>query len=238
MYPNQGKGRSGMSKTALVTGVSRGLGYHICSLLKLDGFRVLGVGKDSESSNPSVDRYLTADFVSGYSLQDTFLDESIDVLINNAAIYRDDPRRGYGPIPSLLVSDLVATFHVNFFAAVSLTLRVLPGMVNTGFGRIVNVSSGMARFSDIDDTSFAYRSSKLALNSLSAAISHYFSDNLRDLSAFSYCPGWIRTEMGTQEAPIVPKEAAGGLLRQLRRPALETNGRFFRMERQLDWCET
>lgn len=220
--------------TAFVSGVSQGLGFHICRALKAAGYRVLGVGRAPSPLNDALDEYEVIDL--GRTLRsDLFKSEDIDVLINNASVYLDDPRKGYGDFFDLQLGDLRRTFDVNLFGAVQLVLKHAPLMITRASGRIVNVSSGMGRLQDADGASFAYRSSKLAVNSLTLTVSRHFTSNPGDLSAFSFCPGWIRTEMGTELAPDESELAANFLVQLLGLSPAISNGRFFRHKSELGW---
>ncbi|MFD8984354.1 SDR family NAD(P)-dependent oxidoreductase [Streptomyces sp. NPDC059564] len=220
--------------TALVTGVSRGLGAHLCRALKAAGYRVLGAGLAAAAGHDALDDYRRVNLREPVP-EDLFASEDVDVLVNNAGVYLDDPRRGYGDLFALSHDDLRTTFEVNLFAAARLVLRYAPLMMARASGRIVHVSSGMGRLQDADGASFAYRSSKLAANSLVLTVARHFADRPGDLSAFAYCPGWIRTGMGTPSAPHDPAPAAADLVRLLDAPAEASNGRFFRGLRELGW---
>jgi NAD(P)-dependent dehydrogenase (short-subunit alcohol dehydrogenase family) len=221
-------------RTALVTGVSRGLGLHISQALKAAGYRVLGLGFTADPRNPAVDAYQHLDL--GFPIDvEPFADEQIDVLINNASVYLDDPRRGYGDLLDLRVDDLIRTFAVNLFGPAQLAIGHAPRMIARRSGRIVNVSSGMGRLRDADGASFAYRSSKLALNSLTLSIARHFERAPGDLAALSFCPGWIRTSMGTDSAPIEPDVAVRALIDLLTLEGFRINGRFFRHRNELGW---
>ncbi|WP_267242647.1 SDR family NAD(P)-dependent oxidoreductase [Streptomyces sp. PR69] len=220
--------------SALVTGVSRGLGAHLCRALKAAGYRVLGAGLATSPQNDALDDYQVVDLREPLA-DGLFAAEDIDVLVNNAGVYLDDPRRGYGDLFSLSPHDLRDTFEVNLFGTAQLVLKCAPRMLARGSGRIVCVSSGMGRLQDADGASFAYRSSKLAVNSLVLAVARHFSAGSKDLSAFSYCPGWVRTDMGMESAPHDPAPAADDLVRLLSIPAARSNGRFFRGLSELGW---
>ncbi|MFG3015658.1 SDR family NAD(P)-dependent oxidoreductase [Streptomyces cinerochromogenes] len=220
--------------TALVTGASRGFGAHLCHALKAAGHRVLGAGLASSPRHGDLDEYRVVDLRDSAPL-DPFPDENVDVLINNAGVYLDDPRRGCGDLFDLSLDDLRETFEVNLFGAVRMAVAYAPRMIGRASGRIVCVSSGMGRLQDADGASFAYRSSKLAVNSLVLTVARHFADSRGDLSAFSYCPGWIRTEMGTEAAPLDPGPAADDLVRLLELPPADSNGRFFRGIHELGW---
>ncbi|GGZ61781.1 short-chain dehydrogenase [Streptomyces subrutilus] len=220
--------------TALVSGVSRGLGAHLCRALRAAGHRVLGVGLSPSPGGDHVDDYRALDLREPLA-DDLFAAEDVDVLVNNAGVYLDDPRGGYGDLFSLTPDDLRDTFEVNLFGTARLVQRYAPRMLARGSGRIVCVSSGMGRLQDADGASFAYRSSKLAANSLVLSVARHFAEASGDLAAFAYCPGWIRTDMGTPDAPNEPAPAAGDLVRLLGVPAGRSNGRFFRGLDELGW---
>jgi NAD(P)-dependent dehydrogenase (short-subunit alcohol dehydrogenase family) len=226
-----------VSKHALVTGASRGFGRAICEVLKLRGYSVSGVGsRPAPTAMDWIDSYISID-LSSHDLG-TRLGEVItpDVLVNAAGIYIDDPRRWDGKVMSLGIGHVRKTFDVNFFAALELALRFLPGMLKSGHGRIVNVSSGMGRMSEFDGVAFAYRASKLCLNAATLALASAL-DGPQDVSVFSFCPGWIRTAMGTDDAPDRPEEAAQALVQLLDLPREQTLGCFFRKRQKLDWWE-
>ncbi len=220
--------------TALVSGVSRGLGYVVCGRLKDAGYRVLGVGRSHSPGHDILDDYAVVD-LGGPVPEQLFAREQIDVLVNNAAVYLDDPRKGYGDLFALRLEELRHTFEVNLFGCTQLVLRFAPSMIERRSGRIVAVSSGMGRLLDADGASFAYRSSKLAMNSLTLTVSRHFARTGGDLAAFSYCPGWIRTTMGTEDAAAEPGPAAESLVRLLALSSAESNGRFFRLLEELGW---
>ncbi|MGW0521477.1 SDR family NAD(P)-dependent oxidoreductase [Crossiella sp. NPDC003009] len=219
---------------ALVTGVSRGLGRHLCRALRTAGYRVLGAGLAASPDHPDVDDYRVLD-LRNPELASPFDPAEVDVLVSNAGVYLDDPRRGYGDLFALSAPDLRQTFEVNLFGAVALVQAYAPHMIARGRGRIVCVSSGMGRLQDADGASFAYRASKLAANSLVLSVARHFSDTTGDLAAFAYCPGWIRTEMGTEDAPHEPEPSAANLVELLTLPADRSNGRFFRGTAELGW---
>jgi short-subunit dehydrogenase len=138
----------------------------------------------------------------------------IDVLVNNAAM----PKRQ--PVAALDPADVEAVMQVNFFAAVRLTLAVLPRMLNRGHGVIVNVSSVGGRLGIIHEA--AYCASKFALCGWSESMAV-------DLHGTGVCvkliePGPVDTEIWDQpgseeplyQGPKVPAdEVADGIIAAL-----------------------
>jgi NAD(P)-dependent dehydrogenase (short-subunit alcohol dehydrogenase family) len=222
-------------RTVLVTGVSQGFGLHLARYFKQRGFTVVGLGLAASPENPHLDAYERVDLARLETVPSLVSDVEVDVLVNNASVYLDDPRRGYGDFFALAREDLRITYDTNVVAAAMLAQHVGRQMLARGTGRVVNVSSGMGRLRDADGEAFAYRSSKTALNSLTLTLARHFERAGTDLSAFSYCPGWIRTSMGTPTAPNLPEPTARSLVELSERGASGTNGRFFRGLDELGW---
>jgi len=82
----------------------------------------------------------------------------VEVLVNNAAVVWP-----LGASPALSADEWAAALHVNVTAAARLTFAVLPGMLERGWGRIVNVSSGIAANPAGMLRANAYATSKAAL---------------------------------------------------------------------------
>lgn len=140
-----------MAKTALVTGASTGIGYEFSRLLARDGYRLFLIARNAEklkqvagelqqAGSPSV-IVLAEDLASPEAPARIFeaLDGATpDVLINNA---------GFGFLGAFDRSDLkmdLEMIQVNVAALVELTHRFLPGMLQRGSGRILNVASTAA----------------------------------------------------------------------------------------------
>jgi NAD(P)-dependent dehydrogenase (short-subunit alcohol dehydrogenase family) len=93
--------------------------------------------------------------------------------------------------------------EVNTYGAIRLIQRVVPLMTANGYGRIVNVSSGMGQLSDMNGGWPGYRISKVGLN----AVTRIVADELqgKNILVNSACPGWVKTRMGGDEAERSPE---------------------------------
>lgn len=143
--------RSLAGRTALVTGAGRGVGRAIAEQLAARGGQVVLVARSSDQIEEVADtitgrggtaRALSADLGSAdgrRALVGTLNEGSpIDVLVNDAATV--DP---LSPTDRLDEQGLDAALQVNVVAPVMLAARLLPAMVERGWGRIVNLSSGV-----------------------------------------------------------------------------------------------
>lgn len=185
-------------QTVLITGASSGIGKATALHLAERGYDVIGTsriaarlaGLEAEASArglrmSGVEMDINSD--GGVAeVMARLIDEheGIDALVNNA---------GYGlwgPVELLSVDELKAQFETNFFATVRLIKTVLPGMVERGSGKIINVSSVEGRLA----TPFngAYAASKFALEGMSEAL----RTEVRPFGVFVAVvqPGLFRTE--------------------------------------------
>jgi short-subunit dehydrogenase len=161
-----------MTRTALVTGASSGIGRAAAAALAARGYRVLGTSRSPESV-PAEHRtegveYLALDLASEESI-DALAGRlaGVDVLVNNAGESQS------GPFEELPAEALRRLFQVNVLGPVRLTQLAVPGMRKRGYGRVVMVGSMLASFP------LAYRSSyvatKAALKGFSNGARHEFS---------------------------------------------------------------
>ena len=129
------------NKTALVTGVSSGIGREIAQLLAAHGARVFGTGRDPKSAKPIpgveiVRLDVTDDASVSEAVQSIGRKAGpLNFLVNNA---------GYvltGALEETSIEEARQQFETNFFGVLRVTNAVLPGMRQAGYGRIVNISS-------------------------------------------------------------------------------------------------
>lgn len=226
------------NKIVLITGANRGLGLEIAKKLSDKGYRVIGIVRKYISSLPFEQYELDLNNVGEIkNVVNCIIQKyiKIDILINNAGIYLDDPRKKYMDISDLSLDVLVDTFKVNYYAEFELIKNILPLLINNSYGRIINISSGMGRLEDFDEVSYAYRASKLLINTLTITYGKYLEKLKDDVAIASVCPGWIRTDMGTEKAPDLPENAADFIIRLLECRKETINGKFLRNGFKLNW---
>ena len=114
----------------------------------------------------------------------------VDILVNNAGIDL------MFPVPGGQDATVREVFDVNFFAAVTGTLAVAPGMVERGWGIVVNVSSDSAWAPE--PRQGAYAASKAALSAFSESVAHEMAG--RGVHVHVLYPGWVPTAMGLSGA--------------------------------------
>lgn len=238
-----------MEKIALITGASRGIGKELTKQLALEGFKVIAGVRD-ENKGLEIKNELAANGINIEVLKldisnSESIDEAIkgtiskykriDVLVNNAGIIID---RGISVL-KIEESVLRETLETNFFGAFKLFQKIIPLMVENNYGRIINISSGIAAFEpkEILDyfggRTFAYRLSKVMLNALTYMSSVEVDKTKIKINAV--CPGSVRTDMGGAEAQTSVEDAAKNIIWLTKIDSDGPTGKFFRDGNEIPW---
>jgi NAD(P)-dependent dehydrogenase (short-subunit alcohol dehydrogenase family) len=240
-------------KVALITGANRGIGLETAKQLGEKGITVVVSARTQKAADETaaslksqgIDAYgikLEVTSAADRAAAAKFLGEKfgrLDILINNAGV---GPSTGFVNITSQVADDeLERIFATNLFAVVSVTRELLPLLKKSEAGRIVNLSSVLGSLglhadpaSPIADfKSFAYDASKSALNAYSIHLAHELKDT--KIKVNSAHPGWVKTEMGTDAAPMeIPDGAKTSVELALLGPD-GPSGRFIHMGQELPW---
>lgn len=188
------------SKTALVTGASKGIGLKIAHILAKRGYNIVICSRNNtelEKAQKSIESFgvkclaLKLD-VSNYSQCKSLIGKTIkqfrkiDLLVNNAGIQ--------GPIGNLWQNDLKKwkeTIDINLMGVVYMTHLVLPYMLKQKSGMIINLSGGGAAYARPFFS--AYSCSKTALVRLTETLTQELKG--KNVLVFSIAPGAIWTNM-------------------------------------------
>ena len=180
-----------MTRTALVTGASSGIGAAIAQALAGRGWTVYGTSRDPAAVKERIPgvQYLALDLADAASIEACAQAAGeVDVLVNNAGESQS------GPLEELPMDAIDRLFRTNVFGAVRLTQLVLPGMRTRGYGRVVMIGSMLASFP------LAYRSSYVAAK---AALRGFATAARREVLRYGVGittvePGSINTGIGTR----------------------------------------
>ena len=234
-------------KVALVTGANKGLGLEIARQLGQHGITVVLSARDIAKGEPAVttlkNEGIDAHFVklevtdeSDVNALPGFIQEKfrrLDILVNNAGIERD---RG-----GITRAGFRETYETNVIAPYFITQALLPLLKAAPAGRIVNHSSILGSLTVIgapdqveaDWLGASYSSSKAALNMLTVIQMRQLEGTNIKVNAAH--PGWVKTDMGSDAAPMEIVDGAKTAVRLALLPDDGPTGGFFHMEDRLPW---
>jgi NAD(P)-dependent dehydrogenase (short-subunit alcohol dehydrogenase family) len=228
----------------VVTGGNRGIGYEICrqlaaldlaviltSRLQKDGLEAMS----SLNKNKSLVHYHQLDVtdpVQISKLKDYLIKEfgRCDGLVNNAGIMlnRQDS--------NLLNTDIDAvrqTMETNVYGPYLLCQALVPLMKKNNYGRIVNMSSGLGRLSEMTGGFASYRISKTAINVITKVLAAELSGT--NILVNSMAPGWVKTRMGGDQAPKSVEEGADTAVWLSTLSDGGPTGKFFEDRKEVSW---
>lgn len=195
-----------MTKVAMISGASRGIGRAIAEQLGRQGI-ALSLGIRDTASMPHAEAFAPAGLIAfPYQATEPGSEKAwveatlarfgrVDILVNAAGILRNvslaDGRE----------EDLDAMLSINLKAPFRLIQAALPQLRKSGRGRVVNVASLSGK--RVRNGNAGYQMSKFAMVALSHAVRQAaFDDGVRSLAL---CPGYVATDM-TAQAPLPQEE--------------------------------
>jgi NAD(P)-dependent dehydrogenase (short-subunit alcohol dehydrogenase family) len=228
-------------KTALITGANRGIGLEFCRQYAAEGWRVLACSRYPEKSdalnnlaagNPElikVHALDVADHVEINRLAQVLADESIDLLINNAGIYPDSDKSGFGHTD---YAEWMQAFRINTMAPLMMSEAFAAQIARGKQKTIVTISSKMGSIADNSGGgSYLYRSSKAAVNMVVKSL----AIDLKPLgiTAVVFHPGWVKTDMGGPNAMISAEQSVSGIRQVISGLSPADSGKFFGYDGQV-----
>lgn len=234
--------------TALVTGANKGIGKEIARLLVAEGLTVHVGARDPERGRRAAEeiggdaRPVQLDVTDADSVAEAVHRiTELDVLVNNAGI-----SDSFAEAPEADVAEFRRVYETNVFAVLTVTNGFLPALRRSPRPRIVNVSSGTGslswstnanpQFATGTGGAAAYRTSKTALNGLTALYAQSLSGEGFKVNALA--PGLRATGLNARAAAEGgdPAEAAAGAVHLATLPDDGPNGGFFSWDgTQVPW---
>lgn len=203
-------------KWALVTGSSRGVGRQIALFMAKEGCNLILHSRSlahtekllEEVTAMGVEAYAVEAELSDPAAVNRMLDEMeekgtpVDIVFNDAGVqiaYRDN----YWQTP---VEDFTQSFMINTIAPAIICYRLIPKMIERGFGRVINTTSGIRN----EPQQAGYSASKAALDKFTTDLASALPEadvmmNLTD-------PGWLRTDLGGPNAPGAVESCVPGIV--------------------------
>ncbi len=206
-------------KTVLITGIGRGIGKALAQKYLSEGYQVLGTSISGEvdfsHTNLRVFKLDLSIPISIESCAKLIIDSytQIDILHNNAGALFDDEET------QIIVEKLRKTLEINLIGTIDFTERIISTINSSG--HIINTSSSAASLGSTLETEVefaeashfpyhypAYKISKAALNMYTRTLSARLHHEGNNIIVSSVHPGWVKTDIGGQDATMSPEEAA------------------------------
>lgn len=209
--------------TVFITGDNRGIGLAFAQSYAASGWRVLAACRTPEKATAlkamkgdiAIYALDVTDAGELARLAKTLKDETIDVLINNAGVGGEESTEGW-----------LRTLHINCIAPVRTTQALLPILVRSERKVVVSITSGMGSIADnTSGGSYAYRSSKAALNAAMKSLSVDLAK--RGISVIVLNPGWVKTDMGGVGARLTADDSATRMRKVIDNAGPAQSGKFF-----------
>jgi NAD(P)-dependent dehydrogenase (short-subunit alcohol dehydrogenase family) len=221
--------------TFLITGASRGIGLELSLFALESGHRVLALVRDPHQARtlthakkqfgenlqiiPCDITDTTALLAAVQKANEILGPDAIDILVNNAGVLLDDEET-FSQLP---IEKVTLTMTVNAIAAFAVTQGFLPKLKTSSSPKLINITSKLGSIGE--NTSggyYAYRMSKAALNMFTKS----FAADHPEIVSLMISPGWVRTDMGGPQAPLLPRESARALYKVITEATKEDSGRF------------
>jgi len=228
-------------KTALVTGANKGIGFEVARELARLGLRVFLGARNAKAGRAAAEKlsnagkvsFIEIDISKPGSIQRAAEEVArqtnhLDVLVNNAGILLDEDK------DALTISAEIfeTTLRTNTLGPWLVAQAFVPLLTKSVGPRIVNVSSGGGQLEDgADGWAPAYCVSKTALNGVTVQL----AAALPKFAVNSVCPGWVRTDMGGENAVRSVAEGAATIVWLATDAPHDLTGKFVKDRKVIPW---
>jgi len=197
--------------TALITGSGRGLGKELARQYAAEGWKVIAAERrDMDMTN----RKQIRDYAARLGNQ------PIDLLFCNAGI---TGRKGMSP-GSFDFDAWEEILRVNLLGAAAVAEAFLDNVAASERRVIAMMSSRLGSISESSGMTLPYSTSKAALNMLVKGLAATLA--ARDIIVVALSPGWVRTDMGGEQAPLSPEKSVQGLRQVISNLSAKHSGKF------------
>jgi len=218
-------------ETVVITGANRGIGLELASCYVAAGHCVIAGCRNPDSStelsalrgseNLTIYQFDAASEQSVADFAHQIGDTTVDILINNAGVMGGNRQS----VDDIDYDEWLITFRINTLAPMQLATALKAQLRNSTRPRVLTISSQMGALSRQSKGSFAYRTSKAAVNKVMQVLAlEWESDGIVCCPVH---PGWVRTDMGGPTADIDVSESASGIVALADGLTMSNSGKFY-----------
>lgn len=224
---------------ALITGANRGLGLEFVKQYADDGWSVIAVCRSAleqdelktlaDQFDVTIEIVDVTDFDAIDAIAAKYKGQPVDVLINNAAVFGPkaqgdgDLRQTFGHMDYDIWTDLL---RVNLMAPFKLVEAFIENIKAGNEKKVVAISATPGSITETGKGLNAYRTTKAGLNMAMATLAEDLKPDA--ISVALFCPGWVKTRMGTDAAPLTADVSISGMRKMISELNIETTGQFRR----------
>ncbi|WNO08937.1 SDR family oxidoreductase [Teredinibacter sp. KSP-S5-2] len=213
-----------MSRTVLITGANRGIGFALCEHYVNNGDEVLAVCRTPSEQLSALSGVTIIDGVDVSVAEDLARlksavgDKNIDILINNAGILSNES------LGAIDVEAIEKQFMVNAIAPILVTEALMANL--SAGSKVAMITSRMGSIADNGSGGYyGYRMSKTALNMAGVSLAKDLAP--KEIAVALLHPGFVQTDMVNHAGDISANTAAKGLVQRIEELTLETSGGFW-----------
>tara|TARA_B110000444_G_scaffold35323_1_gene30747 strand:- start:3373 stop:4050 length:678 start_codon:yes stop_codon:yes gene_type:complete len=224
-------------RVAVITGANRGIGNHWTVKLLQEGWIVYAGYKQNMGGLEVIEDEnlipLQLDVTDTKSIEGFVKNISgdVDLLINNAGV----PDGRWRSLTEIDDDWALEVLNINSLGPVRMVKALHHKMTNSKLTKVVMISSLMGSIDDCEmGKSYAYRASKTALNMFTVAMKkECLEDNI---SFIIFHPGWVKTRMGGDRAPVEIEDSVDGMMKVLENHTIHDSGVFIQYDGQeINW---
>lgn len=223
-------------KSVFITGCSQGLGLELVAVFSANGWNVIAGVRNLNNldsrlhlSNVKLLKLDVENTEDISALGKALADIPIDVVINNAGIFKEDN------VDTASADEMLQMYSTNAIAPFLIAQKLLNNILLGSNKTIAVISGRMGSFNSYAGSGcYAYRASKAAANMITKTMAYDLSN--KNVKVLAIHPGWIKTKMGGKNAKVCPRESASGIFKLINSTDVIETGVFYAFDGQkLEW---